>query len=245
MKDKQERKVIKINLMKFLILLTIIIALCVYLGINYKKYKSGEENIYSKVINLIKGTPEIQQEEKLKYSNEEIKKIFEEAAKLHVNTITAPSEYIVKEYGEIISGERDYENLEYVKTNILYDEFVEKYEEFFTEGALEEIKEIKTKNNEGILYVKDAGMNIYDIINVSIKHLETTEQGTEKYNGKYKLIDSQNVYDLEFSYNFEVKDSKDSKGNVVPKICYYKEEFIENLEQSVQDYEEYEKQNNE
>ena len=242
---KQGRKVIKINLMKFIIVLAVIIALSIYLGTNYKKYKNGEENIYTKIINLIKGTPEVKQEEKLKYSNEEIKQLFEEAALLHVNTITAPSEYIVKEYGAIIPEERDYENLEYVKTNILYDVFIEEYEEFFVGDALEEIKKIRTKNNDGILYVNDAGMNIYKIINVNIEHIETTKQGTEKYNGKYKLTDNQNVYDVEFSYNFEVKDAKDSKGNVVPKICYYKEEFIENLEQSVQDYEEYEKQNNE
>lgn len=242
---KQERKVIKINLMKFIIVLAIIITLSIFLVTNYKKYKNGEENIYSKIVNLIKGTSDVPQaeQEKLKYSNEEIKELFEKAAALHVNTITASSEYIIKEYGTTIPEERDYENLEYVKTNVLYDVFIEEYEEFFVGDALEEIKKIRTKNNDGILYVKDAGVNVYKIIDVKIEHLETTENGTEKYNGKYKLTDNQNVYDVVFSYNFEVKDAKDFEGNVVPKICYYKEEFIEELEESVEQYEEYEQQN--
>lgn len=241
-KGGEGKKVIKINFMKFIIVLLIIVAICTYLGINYLNYKKGEDNIYSKIANIFKKPSEEIVEQK-SYNEEEIKNLFIKAATLQVNTITASSEYLIQEYGELILEERDPEDLDYVKTDIEYDKFVKQYSDIFSGEALKEIKEIRTKNIDGVLYIKDAGINVYDLIDVNITCIGKTEDGYDKFNGKYKLTTSETVYEYVFSYNFVVKEYKDAKNNKIQKISYFKDESLENLENSLEDYENYEQQN--
>lgn len=172
LENNEGKKVIKISLNKFIgIAATTVIVL--FVGFNLLAYKMEKPNLISTIEALIKKDDE-------ENIDEIAKELFEKA-------VLAIRDGL---YSETDSEDiKEVNGIYYAKTKLKYSELKEKYEEIFTEEALENVLEMNAIDVEGIAYAVPKAGPGYSIENITV----------EKVNDNNKELTYKAIYTKTFT----------------------------------------------
>lgn len=172
LENNEGKKVIKISLNKFIgIAVTTVIVL--FVGFNLLAYKMERPNLISTIEALIKKDDE-------ENIDEIAKELFEKA-------VLAIRDGF---YSETDSEDiKEVNGIYYAKTKLKYSELKEKYEEIFTEEALENVLEMNAIDVEGIAYAVPKAGPGYSIENITV----------EKVNDNNKELTYKAIYTKTFT----------------------------------------------
>ena len=171
MKDKEEKRVVKVRLAKFIAIVAAI-AIVAFMSLFINAYKSGKINRFSGAEMFGKND----------------KKMDEIAKELFVQ-----GDELIRKYEDYAIPSKDEEfkvvdKIKYEKTESKYSDVEEKYKEVFAEDALKNAIAIHFKDVEGTLYSKvRIGGITWSLDELSVEK-KSEENGVYTYIAKYKMI---------------------------------------------------------